>query len=127
MKIININPKIVAAAAKEAFPEYSIQMESGALFIPECADGAYDCDVMTDTLYVSTSIGYYEQMIKGNQTRVKAEIMLIFLKKSPYEVIYEGKKRCYAAMEEDEGKITFLPYEEFLQWIKRQIHKREEA
>ena len=89
MKIMGIDKEAVKEAAARAFPRKHAQIENGSLFLPGCADGTYRCDHMEELLHVSTCMGYHEVMIQGNQTRVKIEITLVFLKDGPYEVIYE--------------------------------------
>ena len=121
MKIMGIDKEAVKEAAARAFPRKHAQIENGSLFLPGCADGTYRCDHMEELLHVSTCMGFHEVMIQGNQTRVKIEITLVFLKDGSYEVIYEGKKCCHVAMEED-GEIRFLPYEAFLEQIVTTLH-----
>ena len=80
MRIMDIDIEKVRAQAKQTFPDQFIQIETGSLFIPDSEAGTYTCDYMEDLLYISTCMGYHEVMIKGNKTRVKVEITLVFLK-----------------------------------------------
>ena len=70
-------------------------------------------------------MGYHEEIINGNRTRVKTMIPLLFVKESRYAVIYEGEQCCYVPME-DEGEITFMPYAQFLTWIVENTHPAAE-
>lgn len=125
MRIMDIDIEKVRAQAKQTFPDQFIQIETGSLFIPDSEAGTYTCDYMEDLLYISTCMGYHEVMIKGNKTRVKVEITLVFLKKNPYEVIYEGMRCCHVAMADGE-QISFIPYDQFLLTIGDHIHPAQQ-
>lgn len=125
LKIMELSKELVQKQTEETFAPKCIQIETGSLFLRGCADGIYHCEVMEKPLYVSTSLGYHEVMIKGNKTRVKVEITLVFIKDTPYSTIYDGSTCCYVAMEEA-GEITYMPYEKFLDWIVQKVQLQKE-
>lgn len=124
MKIMNLSKERVQEQALKKFSPRFVQIEGGSLFLRGCADGAYRCDLMEETLFVSTSLGYHEVVIKGNKTRVKVEITLVFVKDTPYATIVDGNACGYVAIEEQE-KIQFMEYPLFLDWILDHVHRVE--
>ncbi len=121
MKIMNLSQDQVREQALKKFSPRFVQVESGSLFLRACADGTYRCDLMEETLFVSTSLGYHEVVIKGNKTRVKVEITLVFVKDNPYATIVDGNACGYVAIEEQE-EIQFMEYPNFLEWILNHVH-----
>lgn len=126
MEIMNLAEEEVRKQARQQFSNACIQLERSSLFVPGCEEGRYRCDCMQEPLYISTSMGYHEVLEHGNRARVKVEVLLVFVKQDPYEVIYEGKKCAYVAKQEGE-RILFQPYESFLEWIPSQLHPLDEA
>ena len=125
MKITGLSKSAVMEAAQRAFLGKSLELEEGSLFLRGVEPGAWRCEGIADIQHVSTCMGYHEEIINGNRTRVKTTIPLLFVKESRYAVIYEGEQCCYVPME-DEGDITFMPYAQFVTWIVENTHPAAE-
>lgn len=120
MKITGLSQTTILEAAARTFTGKYFDLEEGSLFLRGAQPGAYHCEGVEGIQYVSTSMGYHEEIINGNRTRVKTMIPLLFVKDERYEVVYEGAKRCYVPVE-DEGEITFMSYPQFLTWIMEKV------
>ena len=87
MKITGLSKSAVMEAAQRAFLGKSLELEEGSLFLRGVEPGAWRCEGIADIQHVSTCMGYHEEIINGNRTRVKTMIPLLFVKESRYAVI----------------------------------------
>ena len=86
MKITGLSKSAVMEAAQRAFLGKSLELEEGSLFLRGVEPGAWRCEGIADIQHVSTCMGYHEEIINGNRTRVKTMIPLLFVKESRYAV-----------------------------------------
>lgn len=124
MQIINLDKEEVAKAAAIEFSGKYIEMESCDLFLKDEESGKASIDFIDHEVYIGTNYVYEDRLVNGNKTRYKVPITIIYLKKDPYETIYDSKGKCYVAYKED--TIHFILYEDFYTFIKPQIHMLEE-
>lgn len=120
MQITNLSEEEIVAEATKLYPNKIIEVELTDLFLRDIEQARLQVDFLDYPIYASTHYAYEDHLVNGNQTRYKIHVSIIFIKKDPYEVIYDSMGKCFVAYKED--TIKFCPYEDFYDLIKDQIH-----
>lgn len=120
MQITELSRAEVLAAAQVQFPDQYVEMDTIDFYLPHIEKGEVRMEGVRHPLYASTHYVYEDRMVNGNKTRYKVPLMLVCVKRSADEIVYDGKKHYHIAVK-DNAKIRLYPYMEFLALIEKLV------
>ena len=124
MKICNLDQTEVVEAAKVHFAPKVVAYDQVDFYLPDIETGKIMVEGVDHPMYVSTHYAYEDHIVKGNDTRYKVPLSMIYVKDDAYDVIYDSRDCCYIAYEEA-NEIKFILYVDFYAFIKPYIHLEE--
>ena len=125
MTFYQLDEEKVVEAAKAHFASQYPVLDHADFYLPDIETGKIMVDGVEHPFYVSTHYAYEDRVVKGNDTRYKVPLCLLYVKDDPYQIIYDSKDCCYVAYQQ-EDEIRFVLYVDFYDFVKKQIHLVEE-
>lgn len=122
MRLFELDVEALKQQASEKFANKYIEIVNSDWYIDDLYEGQISLAGLNETLYVSTNYVYHDVDVNGNKTRYKMPLTCILVKNHAYEVIYNYDDAYYVAYE-DEGKISFILYRDFIDFIKAYYHQ----
>lgn len=116
MNWYQLNQEEVMRAAQREFAGKVIEWDTCDLYMKDLESGEIHMQGITQPFFVSTHYVYEERVVKGNNTRYKVSVPLIYVKDNAYDPIYDLKGQTYCVYEEN-NVYHFISYDAYLDWI----------
>lgn len=122
MRLFELDLEKVKQQAKIDFVDKYSEIVNSDWYLDDIFEGQISLDGLDEILYVNTNYVYHDVDVNGNKTRYKMPLTCLLVKNNPYEIIYSYENAYYVAYE-DEGKINFILYRDFINFIKAYYHQ----